>query len=40
MTEYSVHLNSCLDLLRYLFDKPVLTGRFIRWLIFLTEFDI
>ena len=26
MTEYSVHLNFCLDMLRYLFDKPALTG--------------
>ena len=26
MTEYSVHLISCLDSLRYLFDRPALIG--------------
>ena len=40
MTECSVHLISCLDLLRYLFDRPALTGRLMRWLILLAEFDI
>ena len=30
MTEYSVHLISCLDPLRYLFDRPALTGRLMR----------
>ncbi|XP_034690516.1 uncharacterized protein LOC117918102 [Vitis riparia] len=40
MIEYSVHLISCLDLLRYLFDRPALTGRLMRWLVLLTEFDI
>ncbi|XP_034704133.1 uncharacterized protein LOC117928348 [Vitis riparia] len=40
MTEYAVHLISRLDLLRYLFDRPALTGRLMRWLILLTEFDI
>nr|CAN65175.1 hypothetical protein VITISV_029768 [Vitis vinifera] len=40
MTEYSVHLISCLDPLRYLFDRPALTGRLMRWLILLIEFDI
>ncbi|RVW19308.1 hypothetical protein CK203_093810 [Vitis vinifera] len=28
------------DPLRYLFDRPALTGRLMRWLILLTEFDI
>ncbi|RVW68741.1 Retrovirus-related Pol polyprotein from transposon 412 [Vitis vinifera] len=32
MTEYSVLLVSRLDPLRYLFDRPVLTGRLMRWL--------
>ncbi|RVW13567.1 hypothetical protein CK203_091954 [Vitis vinifera] len=36
----SVHLISRLDLLRYLFDRPALTGRLMRWLILLIEFDI
>ncbi|WKA12872.1 hypothetical protein VitviT2T_030220 [Vitis vinifera] len=40
MTEYSVHLIFCLDPLRYLFDRPALTGRLMRWLVLLTEFDI
>ena len=29
-----------MDPLRYLFDRPVLTGRFMRWLVLLAEFDI
>ena len=40
MTEYSVLLVSRLDSLRYLFDRPALIGRLIRWLVLLTEFDI
>ena len=40
MTEYSVHLISRLDPLRYLFDRSNLVGRLVRWLILLAEFDI
>ena len=40
MTEYSVHLISRLDPLRYLFHKPALIGRLMRWLVILTKFDI
>ena len=40
MTEYSVHLVSRLDPLRYLFDRPTLIGRLMKWLVLLTEFDI
>ena len=40
MTEYSILLVSRLDLLGYLFDRPVLTCRLMRWLVLLTEFDI
>ena len=40
MTEYSIRLVSRLDPLRYLFDRPILTGRLMRWLVLLTEFDI
>ncbi|XP_034708982.1 uncharacterized protein LOC117932047 [Vitis riparia] len=40
MTEYSVHLISRLDSLRYLFDRPALTSRLMKWLVFFTEFDI
>ena len=31
MTEYSVHLISCLDPFRYLFDILALVGRLMRW---------
>ena len=31
--EYSILLVSSLDPLRYLFDKPILTGRLMRWLV-------
>ncbi|WJZ87890.1 hypothetical protein VitviT2T_007238 [Vitis vinifera] len=40
MAEYSVCLISQLDPLRFLFDRPALTGRLKRWLVLLTEFDI
>ena len=40
VTEYSILLVSRLDPLRYLFNRPVLTGRLMRWLVLLTEFDI
>ena len=40
MTKYSIHLISCLDSLRYLFDKPTLTCILMRWLVLLTKFDI
>ena len=40
VTKYSILLVSRLDLLRYLFDRPVLTGRLMRWLVLLTELDI
>ena len=39
-TEYPIHLVSRLDPLRYLFNKPVLTSRLMRWLVLLTKFDI
>ena len=35
-----MHLISRLNPLRYLFDRPALIGRLMRWLIILTEFDI
>ena len=40
MREYSILLVSRLDPLRYLFDRPVLTGRLMRWLVLLKKFDI
>ena len=36
VTEYSILLVSRLDPLRYLFDRPVLIGRLMRWLVLLT----
>ena len=38
--KYSILLVSHLDPLRYQFDRPVLTGRLMRWLVLLTKFDI
>ena len=40
MTKYLVHLIYQLDPLRYLFDRPSLIGRLMRWLVLLTEFVI
>ena len=40
MTEYSVQLVSRLDPLRYMFDRPVLTSKLMRWFVLLTESDI
>ena len=40
VTKYSILLVSRLDPLRYLLNQPVLTGRLMRWLVLLTEFDI
>ena len=40
MTEYSILLVLRLDPLRYMFDKPILTSRLMRWLVLLIEFYI
>ena len=40
VTEYSILLVSRLYPLRYLFDRPVMTGKLMRWLVLLIEFDI
>ena len=40
MIKYSILLVSRLDPLRYLFNRLVLTGRLMRWLVLLTEFYI
>ena len=40
VTEYSIILVSRLDPLKYLFDRPVMTGRLMRWLVLLKKFDI
>ena len=36
MIDYSMHLISHLDPLRYLFDRPILASRLMRWLVLLT----
>ena len=40
VTENSILLVLRLDPLRYLFDRPVLSGRLMRWMVLLIEFDI
>ncbi|XP_042482763.1 uncharacterized protein LOC122063145, partial [Macadamia integrifolia] len=40
MLTYSVFLVSKMDPIKYLFEKPTLTGRLARWLLPLAEFDI
>ncbi|RVW45289.1 hypothetical protein CK203_115070 [Vitis vinifera] len=40
MIEYSIRLVPQWDLLRCLFDRPVLTDRLMRWLVLLKKFDI
>jgi hypothetical protein len=40
MLAYSVVLISRMDPLKYLFEKPALTGKLARWLLLLAEFDI
>lgn len=37
---HSVILVSRLDLIKYLFEKPALTGRLACWLLLLSEFDL
>ncbi|KAH7854847.1 hypothetical protein Vadar_018350 [Vaccinium darrowii] len=40
MLVYSVRLISRMDPLKYLFEKPALTGKLAHWLLLLAEFDI
>ena len=40
MTESSMHLISRLDPLKYLFDRPALISRLMKWLVLWTKFDI
>ena len=39
MTQYSTHLISRLDHLRYFFDRLTLPSRLMRWLVLMIEFD-
>ena len=40
LSSYTTYLISCMDPLKYIFQKPMPTGRLAKWHIFLTEFDI
>ena len=40
LLDHSVILVSRLDLIKYLFEKPALTGRLARWLLLLSKFDL
>ena len=40
MLNYTTMLIARMDLLKYLFEKPTLTGRIARWQMLLSEFDI
>lgn len=40
MLAYQVWLLSRMDPLKYLFEKPALSGRTARWQLLLSEFDI
>ena len=40
VTEYSILLVSLFDPLRYMFERLVLTGSLMRWLVLPTKFDI
>ncbi|XP_070002455.1 uncharacterized protein [Nicotiana sylvestris] len=40
LSSYTTYLISRLDLLKYIYQKPMPTGRLAKWKILLTEFDI
>jgi len=40
MLSHTTWLVSKMDLIKYIFEKPALTGRIARWQILLSEFDI
>ncbi|XP_070029164.1 uncharacterized protein [Nicotiana sylvestris] len=40
LSSYTTYLISCMDPLKYIFQKSIPTGRLAKWQIFLTEFDI
>ena len=40
LSSYTTYLISFMDPLKYIFQKPMPTGRLAKWHIFLTEFDI
>jgi len=40
MLSYTTCLVSKMDIVKYIFEKPVLTGRIARWQVLFSEFDI
>ena len=40
MLNYTIWLVSKIDIVKYIFEKPALTGRITRWQVLLLEFDI
>ena len=40
MLSYTTWLVSKMDSVKYIFEKPALTGRIARWQVLLSEFDI
>ena len=40
MLSHTTWLVSKMDLVKYIFEKPALTGRIARWQVLLSEFDI
>jgi len=40
MLSHTTWLISKMDLVKYIFEKPALTGRIARWQVLLSEFDI
>ena len=40
MLNYTTWLVSKMDLIKYIFEKPALSGRIARWQVLLSEFDI
>ena len=40
MLYYTTRLISCMDPIKYIFEKPTLTGKISHWQMLLSEFDI
>ena len=40
MLAHTVNVYSSIDPIKYIFEKPVLNGRFARWTLLLSEYDI
>jgi len=40
MLSHTTSLVSKMDLVKYIFEKPALTGQITRWQVLISEFDI